>query len=94
MKKFLEQLADLVKDILNGNSILLDIQNRQSKLDDHLTAIEAKLDHVLLNQELLAAYLGLTPGGATAEELDALGARIQKTKEQIAQFDQSTTQQP
>jgi hypothetical protein len=92
MKKFLEQLADLITNLFNENSILLDIKNRQNKLDDHLGAVEAKLDHVLLNQELLNAYLGLTPGGATAEDLDTLGAKLQKLKERIAQFDQSTTQ--
>ncbi len=91
MKTLLSNIADLLKDILNGNSILLDIKNRQGQLDFHLSAIEAKIDHVLLNQELLGAYLGLTPGGATAEDLDALGARIQKAREQIAQFDRNTT---
>ncbi len=67
------------------------IAKRFSDVDNRQAAIEAKLDHVLLNQELLGAYLGLTPGGATSEDLSSLGERIKTMKERIAAFDKQVT---
>lgn len=88
-----DKFVDAIKDLLNGDSGLGEIKATLADLSEQQNLMDLKLDHILLNQELVAAYLGLTPGGATAEDLDALGARIKAAKEQIANFDKTTTQQ-
>jgi len=81
MKTLLRQISELLGEMLHNSEDLRKI-----------ALIDQKLDHVLLNQETLAAYLGMIPGsGATPEELDALGARIRESKDQIEQFNQTTT---
>ncbi len=58
------------------------------------SSTNAKLDVIMHQQELIMAYLGMTPGGATPEDLDALGAKIKVAKEAIQQFDSQTTNPP
>ncbi len=80
MKTLLTNLVDLIKDLLDGSA--------------KLNQINSKLNLIIQNQELLAHYLGMTPGGATSEELAALFDRIKAAKEQVVQFDQQTTNPP
>ncbi len=79
MKTLLKQIAEALAEILESSGV------------KGIPLINSKLDHILLNQEALAAYLGMSPAGATPEELDALAARIKASKEAIQKFGQSTT---
>jgi len=80
VKTILSNIEELLRAIFSG-----------SKSPSPLDAINARLDHMDAKLDLLSAYLGLTPPGASPADLDALGARIAATKAQIAQFDQSVT---
>ena len=83
MKTILNTIEDLLRAIFSG-----------SQSPSPLAEINARLDHIDAKLDLLSAYLGLTPPGASPADLDALGARIAATKAQIAQFDQSVTGAP
>ncbi len=96
MKTFLTFISDLFASERADYNALTQkvtefVAKRFNESDSKQALLDAKIEHVLANQALLAAYLGMTPGGATAEDLDALGARIEAVKEAITNFSSQTT---